>query len=82
MEKLITNFQQIGVCAVNVKKVCKAWTNKFSISNHHDKYTLIKQRSKSRSAKVEISKAEKLSELQTIKSVLNEFEGALAFKVS
>lgn len=56
MKKLITNFQQTGNCVVDIKKVVKAWNNKFSISQFDDKYTLVKQSTKSTCAKVQISR--------------------------
>lgn len=58
MEKLITKFQQTGICEVDVNKVAKAWNNKFSISQYEEKYTLVKQHRKNSpsSAKVQISK--------------------------
>jgi hypothetical protein len=58
MEKLITKFQQTGICEVDVNKVSKAWNDKFSISQYDEKYTLVKQYRKNSpsAAKVQISK--------------------------
>lgn len=56
MEKLITEFNQTGNCIVDVAKVVKAWTDKFSISQYHEEYRLIKQGRGHNYAKVTISK--------------------------
>lgn len=42
MKKLISEFNQTGMCKLNVAKVVKAWTNKFSISQFQDEYKLVK----------------------------------------
>jgi hypothetical protein len=56
MKKLITEFNQTGNCTIDVAKVVKAWTNKFSISQYHEEYRLIKQGRGQNCAKVTISK--------------------------
>lgn len=75
MKKLITNFQQIGVCEVDVDKVVKAWTDKFMISQYHDDYTLVKFSRGANKVQVKISKKqaeEIISKLNlcTIKSTM------------
>ncbi len=56
MKELITKFEETGDCEVDIDKVCKAWSNRFCISQYHQRYTLIKQYSrKGGCAKVQIS---------------------------
>lgn len=56
MKKLIKEFNQTGNCIIDVEKVVKVWTDKFSISQYHDEYRLIKQGRGHDCAKVSISK--------------------------
>jgi hypothetical protein len=69
MEKLITKFQQTGICEVDVNKVAKAWNDKFSISQYDDKYTLVRQARKNSpsAAKVQISKEQAKEIIKTAK---------------
>ena len=55
MKKLITKFEETGICEVDTEKVSKAWTNKFSISQYHEKFTLVKQYRGENCAKVQIA---------------------------
>jgi hypothetical protein len=70
MKKLITKFQDVGICEVNVSKVVKAWNEKFSISQYHDDYTLVKQGRSDRHAKVKISKEQALEIIEKAKLLL------------
>lgn len=56
MKKLITEFNQTGNCTIDVVKTVKAWTDKFSISQYHEEYRLIKQGRGQNYAKITISK--------------------------
>lgn len=56
MKELIIAFNQIEVCTVDVEKVVKAWTNKFSISKYHEEYKLVKQLNVRKHEKINISK--------------------------
>lgn len=67
MKKFIINFQETGICEVNVSKLVKDWSNKFSISQFNDKYTLVKQGKGERHAKVEISEAQALEIIKEAK---------------
>lgn len=40
MNKLITKFEITGECEIDVKKVVKAWNDRFVISQWHDEFTL------------------------------------------
>lgn len=125
MKKLITEFNQTGDCKIDVAKVVKAWNDKFSISQYHEEYRLIKQGRGQNCAKVTISKEqaeilidklkllpiqsgmlrfgktyrtesniiseknriqkildEKQNEIEVLRSVISEFNGALAKKIN
>lgn len=60
MKKLITEFNLTGPCTVDVEKVAKAWTNKFTILQHEDSYRLIKYGRGENCAKVTIAKEQAL----------------------
>ncbi len=55
MKELITKFEQTGICEVDVDKVVKVWTDKFSISQYRHKFTLVKNSKKDNCEKTEIS---------------------------
>jgi len=125
MKKLITEFNETGACEIDIAKVVKAWTDKFSISKYHEEYRLIKQGRGQNASKITISKEqavllidklkllpiqsgllrfgktyrtekniiseknriqkildEKEDELQVIRSVIDEFNCALAKKIN
>jgi len=82
-EKLITDYQQTGICTIDVEKVCKAWTDKFIISQYHDEYSLIKFLRGENKYRVSISKDQALevinkAELAQVKSDL--FKYAWTYK--
>ena len=56
MKNLITEFNQVGICKIDVEKVVKAWTDKFLISQYHEEFALIKQGRQKNYTKVAISK--------------------------
>lgn len=58
MEKLITKFEATGICEVDVKKVCKAWTDKFQVSQWNNEYSLIKYGRGENRARISISKTQ------------------------
>lgn len=55
MKKLIKKFEETGICEVDTERVSKAWTNKFSISQYNEQYTLVKQGRGENCAKVRIA---------------------------
>jgi hypothetical protein len=58
MKELIINFEQTGICEVATEKVIKKWTDKFSISQYHEEYTLVKQGRGTNYAKIRISQTQ------------------------
>ena len=54
-KKLITEFNETGNCVVDVDLVKKAWTDKYSISRHHDNYKLVRHYRGESHSKVQIS---------------------------
>lgn len=38
----ITQFNETGPCEVDIEKVAKVWTDKFSLIQYHEDYTLLK----------------------------------------
>ena len=41
-DSIITDFNEIGLCSIDVDKAVKGWTEKCSISRWHNKYKLIR----------------------------------------
>lgn len=56
MKNIITQFNETGNCTIDVAKVAKVWTDKFSIYKYHEEYRLIKQGRWHNLVKVTISK--------------------------
>jgi glucan phosphorylase len=60
MKELITEFNETGICKVDVKKVSKKWNNKMGVSQYGDEFYLEKFRRGESRAKVKISKEQAL----------------------
>ncbi len=55
MKNVIKNYVITGPCTLYVDKLVKLWNDKFSISQWHDEYRLVKSRGKGESLKATIS---------------------------
>lgn len=56
IKDLFTEFNETGICKIDVTKVCSKWTDKMSISQYHDEFSFVKFDKGSTHSKVSISR--------------------------
>lgn len=61
MNKIVTDYQDTGICTIDIDRVVKKWNNLFFIAQWHDEYRLIKYKQKNSpvtTLKITISEAQ------------------------
>lgn len=67
MKKFLIEFDETGVCKVDVGKVVKAWTDKFMLDVYGEKWRLVKYGRGQNYAKVQISEEQAQEIIQKAK---------------